>query len=52
MEGQDGDGRVAREYQMIYKVTSTSPLDEIERRLQENVLALNMALDKAFPVKR
>ena len=36
MEGQDGDGRVAREYQMIYKVTSTSPLDEIERRLQES----------------
>jgi uncharacterized protein (DUF302 family) len=27
---------VASEKQMIYKVTSTSPLDEIERRLQES----------------
>jgi uncharacterized protein (DUF302 family) len=30
------DGRVASENQMIYKVTSASPLDEIERRLQES----------------
>jgi hypothetical protein len=31
-----GWGRVASENQMIYKVTSTGPLDEIERRLQES----------------